>query len=336
MKKSNTVLCFLSLFVMSCSIDSISDTQISHNNERDIKKNMSVKNVSELKIKNFNYSSENGPKPSKDHLEFHPDSSPELNMVTNPELRKKFMGDLPFPPRFSKSEGFSIKTCCGTGKLHWGARIANISSPTNNQWGAYAGHKVNLSQSLPDNDSLVYSPTMMPPNYTPLEVTTIYYRPPGVTTTQRVFGVWDHTRTSSQWRVYQDMTNTTWQNKYTANFTDGRFYFAQILKTSSSSKTFTVKLYNFQTSTWEDLSPFPETFGTNVSAQSSGWDFHEPKFDDLCPNLDTIKVSGLQVWNGSTWYNNDTSHGSSLISGTLTCTNWNKVMINDHYNWKIN
>lgn len=335
MSKNIIYLPILSFFIASCSLNPINNNEHKDNFLIKQNSNLSTKALNEH-IKSFSYSSSLGPKPGKEYMEFKPDSTPELNMVTNLELKKRFMGGIEFPKRSLENSGFSTKTCCGTGSLHWGARIANISSPTNNQWGAYAGHKVNLGQTFPSNDTLVYSPTMMPPNYTPLEVTTIYYRPPGSTTTQRIFGIWDHTRSSNQWRVYKDMNDSTWQAKYIGNFTDGQFYFAEILKIDGSTKKFTVKLYNYQNSTWEDQSPLPEVFGANVTAQSTGWDFHEPKFDDICPLMSPIKVSGLQVWNGSTWYNNDTAHGSSLISGSSTCPNWNKVMINDHYNWTLN
>jgi len=307
-----------------------------------------IESSSKLNIKTFSISSKEGaPKPNTDPSQWVPDSTRNLDLTTNKTLKMQYMGDAPFPHgRKTQSGDFSTKTCCGTSLLHWGARIAQISSPTNNQWGVYAGHKVNLTQTFSSADTLVYSPTTMPPNNTPIEVSTVYYRAPGSSSpsdTGRAFGVWDHTGIhGNPWIIYKSMTDTTWQNKYTANFTDGRFYFFQILKTSTSNNTWTVLLYNFQNGTWENQGNgsinFPLTFNYSTPpAQTTGWGFHEPKFDDICPNLDPIKLSSLQVWNGSSWYNNNSANGSSLINGGYWCSNWGaRTMIDNHYNWTVN
>lgn len=298
-----------------------------------------VENTPQLDIKRFNVTvEEGGPKPTADQSKWGPDTTPHLNMVTNEALRKKFMGNSPFPHGREKSSDFSTKTCCGTGKLHWGARIPTISSPVNNKWGVSAYHKINLTQTFPAADTLVYSPTTMPPNNAPVEAVTVYYRPAGSSGTGRVFGVWDHTGIhANNWIIYKDMTDVTWQNKYTANYVDGQYYSFQIMKTSSTSAQWTVQLYNYQTNIWEHQGSFPLTFTTSTPpAQSTGWGFHEPKFDDICPSLLPIKLVGLQVFNGSTWYDNSSANGSGLINGGSVCSNWNRNMAASHYHWTIN
>lgn len=286
-------------------------------------------------------SSEGAPKFEMDPSKWATDSTPFLNLTTNKKLKKEYMGDAEFPHGRENVGEFSTKTCCGSGIKHWGAKIANI--PSVNQWGVAAGHRVNLSQTFPSEDTLVYSPTTMPPNNTPVEVVNIYYRPPGSSNTNRVFGVWDHAGVyGSPWIVYKPIDNTTFKNTYTRNYSDGRFYFFKILKTSSVSDTYTVLLYNFQTSQWEHQSGsggnFPLDFsGSGTAAQTVGWSFHEPKFDDICPSLEPIKVTSLQVWNGSSWSNNTPSINSSVIDGGDWCSEWGThSFINNHYAWTVN
>lgn len=285
-----------------------------------------------------------GPKPNTDFSKSVPDSTPYLNLVDNPALKSLTIGNSQFPSgsKGPKPEGdFSTKTCCGSGATHWGARIAEIV-PAVSQWGVYGGHKINVSQTFNAPDTLVYSPTTMPPNNAPLEVVTVYYRAPGQTNTQRMFGVWDHTGIhGSNWIIYKSMSDADFYDRYTKNFTDGRFYFFQILKTSATTNTWTVQLYNFLTNQWENQAgatkSFPLTFNTATPpAQKTGWGFHEPKFDDICPSLSPIKLSDLRVWNGSTWYDNTPSKGSSVINGGTWCSNWGaRTFLNDHFKWTV-
>ncbi len=131
------------------------------------------------------------------------------------------------------------------------------------------------------------------------------------------------------------MSDSAWNSKYTLNLADGKYYYVQIRKTSSTVNTWTVQLYNFVTGLWENQSPMPKTF-TGGSAFVDGWDFHEPKFDDICPALEPIRALNIQANNGSGWYNNDTAHGATLINGSSKCPNWTLNMVNNYYNWKIN
>lgn len=300
----------------------------------------------ELKIKTFNVtSSEGAPKPSTNAAEWKPDSTSYLDLTHNKELRKQYMGDAPFPKKNTQyDKGFSTQTCCGSSIKHWGAVIGEIK-PSVSQWGVYAGHRVNTSQTFPTDDTLLYSPTTLPPNHAPIEVSNIYYRSPGSSQTQKVFGVFDHTgiyaSSSSNWVIYKQM-DSTWLSKYTANYTDGRFYFFQIMKTSSTANSWTVLLYNFQTSQWEHQgnggNNFPLDFSTSGSAVEWGWGFHEPKFDDLCPTLEPIKLSSLKIWRGgSTWYYNTPANGAQVINGGTWCTEWgNKTWVNNYHTWTVN
>lgn len=351
MKMNKVILIITGFLVIGCSTNSVTESGNKHNEQ--ITSNRSKISVPSLKLNDKNFkikaftpdgtvtypvsSAEFSIGPGNSDYAV-PDSTPELNLVTNLELKRKKMGDTPFPVKVQTKNSFSAKTCCGSGALHWGARIPNIPSPTNNTWGVYANHKINVGQTFSTQDTLIYSPTLMPPNYAPLEVTTVYYRPPGASYTQRVFGIWDHTR--GKFIQYKGMDDSAWYNKYTVVLTDGRFYSTKILKTSPTSKTWTVQLYNYQTTTWEnqstDIGTLPQTFGANISAQATGWDFHEPKYDDLCPSLSTIKATDLQVINGTTWSYNTSANGGSLITGSLYCPTDTRVMQNNYYNWSIN
>lgn len=264
-----------------------------------------------------------------------------LDLNKNRMLKDEIFGaDYEFPserfanlPAESSQSEFSVKTCCGTGKLHMGARIEEVASPTNNKWGVYAGMTVDASLSLPDVE-LLYSPTLMPPNESLLEVTTVYDRWHNNNggPINRFIGVWNHA--TSGFKVPMSINDSTFTNNYVGSFSDGQFYFVQILKTDSASSEYETILYNFQTSQWDQW--YSDDQGTFASGFVDGWIMHEPKWDDICPTFQNIKASGVQAWDGSTWYDNTPASGATRIMNSLTCNNWNFNFINDYYEWQIN
>jgi hypothetical protein len=291
------------------------------------------------------------PKPNTDVSKSVPDTTPHLNLVKNKILKQIEMGDTPFPSQKYPERKFSIKQQSAS-RLHWGSGIETIANPVDNQWGIYTGHSVNQSQSFPDEDTLLYSPTSMPPNNTPLEVTTVYYRPPSSSATSRQVGIWDHTGEyknpsgSGNWLSLKSMTpGGEFDSKYLASFSDGTFYFLQILKTSSTQDEFTVQLYNHQTGLWENQSGpavnLPAVFNnrTNQTAYGFGWAFHEPKFDDKCPEFNDIKLAanGLRVWDGDRWYDNSIAENGFPIDTDpgYVCPNWNLNMTANYYKWNV-
>lgn len=172
-------------------------------------------------------SSEAAPKP--DEGPTTPDTTPYLNLRANTRLKQEYMGDRPFPVRAGKikageDSNFSVKSCCNTGPLNWGAWIKPIPFPVVNLWGVYAGHRIDTTLNLPNNE-LLYSPTTAPPNQANLEVTTVYDRWQGGYggTIKRYVGIWNHKL--AKFESPKQMDDPIFLSNYVGNFPDGNFYF---------------------------------------------------------------------------------------------------------------
>ena len=310
------------IIALISTITLISCNNISNTNNTNLKKEISKANLIQKKV---SLSYIDGPDPKITYS--IPDTAPEKNLATNLALRKKVLGSINLPKKvFDKNA------------IYLGAKIGKINNPKNNLFGVAAGHAIQPDLTLPKEFTLsLYAPTLMPPNKAVLESTTAYYNwiLPDKSTT-RAWGIWQHDRaTNGQcWVQFNLMTND-WQKTYTHTYADGQFYFTKIYKTNPA--TWTAELYNFERAAWEEKYTINRAQATTVP--DYGWDAFEPKWQDYCHTLPTIKATNIKVWDGNNWYDNvATNNGADLLSfmNSGTCPNWNYLWLNKYYGWQVN
>lgn len=213
--------------------------------------------------------------------------------------------------------------------------------------GVYAGQEIHPDYELPEVPSnlpslVLYAPTMAAPNANPLEVTTIYYRwnraynPNGIT--EKGIGIWDHSKGYFVKNVGMDANNIS---RYTANFAEGRLYFATIMK---SGREWQALLYNFNIGNWEKIYSTTDT----QPAVTNGWDSWETKnFNDVCPYVPKIESTNLQVYDKGGLYRENgilkyTRPGWYLVTSKYgfagqdsgNC-NYKYDILSQFYHWKV-
>lgn len=229
------------------------------------------------------------PEPLSDPSKAAPDSTKDLNLAdpNHPDY-----GKMQFPERgrlgqLPESSSTYIHKYWGTGINYY-----------QNALRAYAGHEVRPDLQLPSVPAgkqalVLYAPTLLPPNNSPAESVTIYRRYSGSSSTQRAWGVYNHV--SGSWTVWKAI-DATFLSKYVRNFPEwgGQLYYTEIDKVGPN--TWSVYLYNFNTSLWEI-----QTTITGTGPYANGWDFWEIYLDQAWPSLPDIEASGIRIYVNGSW-----------------------------------
>ncbi len=223
----------------------------------------------------------------------------------------------------------------------WGVRLNPVSSDNTQNIGIYAGQKIRTNLELPHTwywgGLWLYAPTVVPPNRTPLESSTRYFRYPWDASTHREWGVWNFSTNS--W-VLSEWVDQTFLDKYVRSDGGEPTYWTEVIRQSGST---TVYLFNFLTGAWQ-----PKYSTTGQGARDDGWCVFETWYADQatsCLSLnsssggyDYIRSKALRLnkFDGSGWPLVTGSMGTQLTSNTSNCINSkNKVWLSQWFDWYV-
>jgi|WetSurMetagenome_2_1015567.scaffolds.fasta_scaffold09211_6 hypothetical protein len=181
--------------------------------------------------------------------------------------------------------------------------------------GLYAYQSISTTLTLPNNTTL-YAPTMICPNYCSLELVT-YYACDNFGDMYRKVAVYNHSTESFAWSAF---TDATFCSKYIRN----NAYSAELLKSGSY---WWALIYNYNNNTWDSL--YNYTSQSNIDS----WDMWEeynmaPNF----PSLPSITSQSIEVLLNGTWTYISSSYGDEF-NGITSATGYSKGWTAQYYNW---
>jgi len=172
---------------------------------------------------------------------------------------------------------------------YWGTALKSGATKT----GARAKQYVFTTITLKEWKDTLYAPTLLPPNYCPLESVTYYYKT--LTGMQRKWKVYDHYLDAFK---YSTNINATFLDNYVRN----GYYWTKVEKMDSE---WWASLYNYNYDVWE-----AKWAQTNPGDYSEGWDvWEEYDLNNNWPTLPEIDSFSLQVNVGGYWKNVNSTYG---------------------------
>lgn len=191
----------------------------------------------------------------------------------------------------------------GTGdKGFW---LSQASAPW---FGTYAVYDLNPSLGLPTpwnaNGVWVYAPTMMPPGGSCVEVSQVYRRLNGGTTTGKLFGLWDWCQSGTGEFDVLEAQVTAWTNRYVRTY-QGKPTYAVAIVTPNTGRTmgqcWYAHLYDYLLGGWVQRLA---RCGTPVrQSPSLGWTMWESWWlmnTSSCPSVSSIRSLDIVLYSPST------------------------------------
>lgn len=191
----------------------------------------------------------------------------------------------------------------GTGDR--GFWLAQASVPW---FGSYAVYDLNMSLGLPaawnTNGVWVYAPTMMPPGGSCVEVTQVYRRLHGGSTTGKLFGIWDWCQSGTGEFDILEAQVTAWTNRYVRTY-QGKPTYAVTIVTPNTGRTmgqcWYAHLYDYLLGGWVQRLA---RCGTPVrQSPALGWTMWESWWltnSSSCPVMPSIRSLDIVLYHPNT------------------------------------
>jgi len=211
----------------------------------------------------------------------------------------------------------------GTGHISFGTLLdESISQIT----GVYSKNEVHDSGiSLKDN-TFLYAPVTLAPNYSGWEVTTMYE---GTSSgTDKYVVLFNHVTKEYNWNN-EHVIDSNFINTYTLTQNSSDYYYTQIIKYGSG---WYVYLYNFDTAGWE----LWDVVSGNGNI-SDGWvAWEEYHFDnDNCPTtLPEIEGERIKVKHDGSWKYATSSYANEYDDGSI-CGITDATFSSNYYEWSV-
>lgn len=201
---------------------------------------------------------------------------------------------------------------------HWGTCIYGGSSKT----GACAHHQIDTSLTINWGQTL-YAPTMLAPNYCPLESVTRYWKEVPLIM-RRHWAVWSFPAGKF---ILSEAFFDDWLDKYVRTYGGKPCYYTKVLKDSA---TWYVYLYNYNIGNWEQ-----KATSTGSSDHNVGWDmWEEYNMQGSWPTLPKIYSKDITVrLNTGVWCLVNSTYGEERDN---TCEGFPPHGFdNEFYNWWV-
>jgi hypothetical protein len=190
------------------------------------------------------------------------------------------------------------------GTVDFGVRIPEVAVEPGATIAVYAKQQFVPYLSLPEfaTDLTLYSPTLMPPNHSTIEVSTAYLRKPKDISTFRYFGVYDQVK--GDFGVLENATYYLWQETYTEEIDGKQWYNVIITLDYGIWKAF---IWNYKFRSWEF-----KYGATGNWERADGWDVFEAFFHGLVPSLPSTASRYLSLSDGKYWWDVNEVYGQEV------------------------
>jgi len=241
----------------------------------------------------------------------------ELGAISPPEKVQRFMEDDPRHPDNLGEDG----------KVNWYPEETSVSTPSTgsstdhthygtifdydlaNIDGVWTRNEVHNVLTLGEDEDILYAPTIFPPSYSPLELTTFY---DGVSSTYTKKSVKTFDHTSNTWKGVSLTINTDFFSKYTTYAGGNNYYYGAVYK---SDGTWYSMIYNFADTQWELLAE-----STGSSSYQDGWAFWEEyNLADNCPTLPQIDQEDIKIKHNGSWITASDTY-ADVYDTTIPCS----------------
>lgn len=220
---------------------------------------------------------------------------------------------------FTEFEGFTA----GTGHIGFGT---GLDVDTSSQVGVYFKNEVHDSGITLEDNTILYAPTVLPANNSPVEVVTSYVDKGFFSGTEKKVVLYNHVTGTFDWDD-AFVIDSNFINDYTLSVSGSDYYYTYVYKSGSNWAVYIYDVANTQWDLWDVIS--------GTGPYSDGWvAWEEYYFDGSCPTtLPEIKARGVQVYDGG-WQNADSSYASEHDDGSI-CGITNATFQSDFDEWSV-
>ncbi len=183
--------------------------------------------------------------------------------------------------------------------------------------------RMEVHQSGPTlvNDNDLYTPAMSSANYGALEAVIHYDGYDG----SEEFRIWDH---NTDTFTITKTIDTAFMNKYSLTSGSNDYVYPKV---EENSGTWYAYLYNFDTSSYEQLDD-----QSNDGDNWNGWAIWEEwNIHDDCASISVPEIDGdeVKVRKSGTWHTATSTYADGY-TGSINC--YSGTMNNDYYDWTVN
>lgn len=202
-----------------------------------------------------------------------------------------------------------------------------LNKEINDIWAVYSKNQVHVDSITLQDDTFLYAPTILAPNYSGLEIVTYYGNEGNGLGTEKYVLVYNHNTQTFNWDN-KHVIDSNFLNSYTLNWYGKDYFYTEILEYKDVWYAY---IYNFDTHSWHIWDSETED-GPIVD----GWvAWEEYFFDDNCPTtLPDITGKRIYLYHNEVWKLATSTLASEYDSGSI-CGITNATFNAEYYDWTV-